>query len=47
MLALPVAHRLTGGLILAAAVVLAIRVLASARPAPSAVPPHGLLGVAR
>ena len=47
MLALPVAHRLAGGLILAAAVVLAVRVLASARPAPSAVSAHGALGVAR
>jgi heme a synthase len=47
MLALPVAHRLTGGLILAAAVVLAVRVLASARPAPSVVTARGALGVAR
>jgi len=47
MLVLPVAHRLTGGLILAAAVVLAVRVLASARPAPSAVTARGALGVAR
>ena len=36
MLAVPVAHRLVGGLILAAAVVLAVRVLSGARPAPSA-----------
>jgi cytochrome c oxidase assembly protein subunit 15 len=47
MLALPVAHRLTGGLILAAAVVLAARALASARPAPSAVTARGALGAAR
>lgn len=47
MLVLPVAHRLAGGLILAAAVVLAVRVLASARPAPAPVPAHGALGVAR
>ena len=47
MLALPVAHRLTGGLILAAAVVLAVRVLAGTRPAAAALAPHGALGVAR
>jgi hypothetical protein len=47
MLALPVAHRLAGGLILAAAVVLAVRVLAGARPVPAAVAGHGALGVAR
>ncbi len=47
MLVLPVAHRLAGGLILAAAVVLAVRVLASARPAPSTVTVHATLGVAR
>jgi heme a synthase len=47
MLALPVAHRLTGGLILAAAVVLAVRVLAGTRPAAAALSPHGALGVAR
>ncbi len=47
MLALPVAHRLAGGLILAAAVVLAVRVLASARPARSAVTASSALGVAR
>jgi cytochrome c oxidase assembly protein subunit 15 len=35
MLAVPVAHRLVGGLVLAAAVVLAVRVLSAARPAPS------------
>src|SRR5439155_230819 len=33
MLALPVAHRLAGGLLLASAVVMAVRVLATARPA--------------
>jgi cytochrome c oxidase assembly protein subunit 15 len=47
MLVLPVAHRLAGGLILAAAVVLAVRVLASARPVPSTLTAHGALGVAR
>jgi heme a synthase len=47
MLVLPVAHRLTGGLILAAAVVLAVRVLAGTRPAAAALSPHGALGVAR
>jgi cytochrome c oxidase assembly protein subunit 15 len=47
MLVLPVAHRLAGGLILAAVVVLAVRVLAAARPAPAALRPHGALGVAR
>jgi cytochrome c oxidase assembly protein subunit 15 len=47
MLVLPVAHRLAGGLILAAAVVLAVRVLAAARPAPATMRPHGALGVAR
>jgi cytochrome c oxidase assembly protein subunit 15 len=47
MLALPVAHRLAGGLILAAAVVLAVRVVAGSRPAPAAVPAHRVLGVAR
>ncbi len=46
MLALPVAHRLTGGLILAAAVVLAVRVLAGTRPAAAALAPHVALGVA-
>jgi cytochrome c oxidase assembly protein subunit 15 len=35
VLATPVAHRLAGGLILAASVVLALRVLAGARPAPA------------
>ncbi len=49
MLALPVAHRLVGGLILAAAVVLAVRVdRRRARPAPGApLTAHGALGVAR
>jgi cytochrome c oxidase assembly protein subunit 15 len=46
MLALPVAHRLVGGLVLAAAVVLAVRVWPAARPA-TAVPAAGALGVAR
>ncbi len=47
ILVLPVAHRLTGGLILAATVVLAVRVLAGPRPAAAATAPHGALGVAR
>jgi cytochrome c oxidase assembly protein subunit 15 len=47
MLVLPVAHRLAGGLILAAAVVLAVRVLVAARPAPTSLAGHGALGVAR
>ena len=47
MLTLPVAHRLTGGLILAAAVVLAVRVLGAARPVPGPMSAHGVLGVAR
>lgn len=47
MLALPVAHRLAGGLILAAAVVLAVRVVAGPRPAPAARTAHRALGVAR
>ena len=47
MLALPVAHRLAGGLILAAAVVLAVRVVTAARPAPAPLTAHGALGVAR
>ena len=37
MLALPVAHRLTGGLILAAGVILAVRVMAGSRSAPAPV----------
>jgi cytochrome c oxidase assembly protein subunit 15 len=47
MLVLPVAHRLAGGLILAAAVVLAVRVLAAARTAPRTATAHGALGVVR
>jgi cytochrome c oxidase assembly protein subunit 15 len=47
MLALPVAHRLVGGLILAAAVVLAVRVVTAARPAPATLTAHRALGVAR
>ena len=47
MLALPVAHRLAGGLILAAAIVLAVRVLAATRPAPWTATARGALGVAR
>ena len=47
MLALPVAHRLAGGLILAAAVVLAVRVVTAPRPAPAPLTAHGALGVAR
>jgi heme a synthase len=50
MLALPVAHRLVGGLLLAAAVVLAVRVLAAARPTPARdEAPHArpAMGVAR
>jgi cytochrome c oxidase assembly protein subunit 15 len=45
MLILPVAHRLAGGLILAAAVVLAVRALSGPRPAPAVTAPHAL-GVA-
>jgi len=47
MLALPVAHRLAGGLILAAVVVLAVRVVAGPRPAPAPLAAHRALGVAR
>ena len=49
MLALPVAHRLVGGLILAASVVLAVRVMTTARPAPARAPAHAAraVGVAR
>jgi heme a synthase len=47
MLALPVAHRLAGGLVLAAVVVLAVRVLAGPRPARSGAAARGILGVAR
>jgi cytochrome c oxidase assembly protein subunit 15 len=46
MLAVPVAHRLVGGLVLAAVVVLAVRVLSGPRPAPS-VRATRALGVAR
>jgi heme a synthase len=46
-LALPVAHRLAGGLILAAVVVLAVRVLAGARPGPAVVAAPRALGAAR
>ena len=45
MLALPVAHRLAGGLLLAATVVLAVRVLATARS--RAVPGVAAMGMAR
>ncbi len=48
MLALPVAHRLAGGLLLAATVVMAVRALASMRPARDlAVGPARAMGVAR
>jgi hypothetical protein len=49
ILALPVAHRLVGGLILAAAVVLAVRVLAVRRSAPvrDVRPATHALGIAR
>jgi heme a synthase len=47
MLVLPVAHRLAGGLILAAAVVLAVRVVPAPRPATSTGTAVRLLGVAR
>ena len=49
MLALPVAHRLAGGLLLATAVVMAVRVLAAARPAPAFDLTHAppSIGVAR
>jgi len=49
MLALPVAHRLAGGLLLAGAVVLAVRVLATSRPAPAleVAPASRVLGAAR
>lgn len=46
ILVVPVAHRLTGGLILAAVVVLAVR-MAGARPAPAPLASRGALGVAR
>jgi heme A synthase len=47
MLVLPVAHRLTGGLILAASVILAVRVMAGSRPAPARVVSQRAFGVAR
>jgi heme a synthase len=47
MLVLPVAHRLTGGLILAASVILAVRVLAGSRPAPARVVSRRAFGIAR
>jgi cytochrome c oxidase assembly protein subunit 15 len=48
MLVLPVAHRLAGGLLLAATVVMAVRVVASARPARVLeAPPARAMGVAR
>jgi heme a synthase len=47
MLAVPVAHRLVGGLILAAAVVLAVRVRAGSRSIAATLPTPGVLGVAR
>jgi hypothetical protein len=47
MLVLPVAHRLAGGLILAASVILAVRVLAGVRPWAVRVTRPRPLGVAR
>jgi cytochrome c oxidase assembly protein subunit 15 len=47
MLALPVAHRLTGGLILAAGVILAVRVMTGSRSAPAPVPSQRAFGIAR
>lgn len=47
MLALPVAHRLVGGLILAAGVILAVRVMAGSRPAPAPVVSRRAFGIAR
>jgi cytochrome c oxidase assembly protein subunit 15 len=47
MLVLPVAHRLIGGLILAASVILAVRVMAGARSATARVLSPGALGIAR
>jgi cytochrome c oxidase assembly protein subunit 15 len=47
MLALPVAHRLTGGLILAAGVILAVRVMAGSRSAPAPVASQRAFGIAR
>lgn len=47
MLVVPVAHRLAGGLVLAAAVVLAVRVLSGPAPARASAPTPRALGVAR
>lgn len=47
MLALPVAHRLTGGLILAASVILAVRVMTGSRTAPARVGAPRAFGIAR
>ena len=47
MLLLPVAHRLTGGLILAAIVILAVRVMAGSRSAAPSVLSQRALGIAR
>lgn len=47
MLALPVAHRLTGGLILAASVILAVRVMTGSRTAPARVAAPRAFGIAR
>jgi cytochrome c oxidase assembly protein subunit 15 len=47
MLILPVVHRLAGGLILAAVVVLAVRVLAGPRAVPITVGARGILGATR
>jgi heme a synthase len=46
-LALPVAHRLIGGLILASSVILAVRVMSGSRPAAVAVVSRRTFGVAR
>jgi hypothetical protein len=49
MLVVPVAHRLVGGLLLAATVVMAVRVLATVRPAAALGVPRAprAMGVAR
>ena len=47
MLALPVAHRLTGGLILAAGVILAVRVMTGSRSATAPVVSQRAFGIAR
>jgi heme a synthase len=47
MLALPVAHRVTGALILAAGVILAVRVMAGLQSAPAPVGSQRALGIAR